>query len=83
MLSPYEYPVDRVIGNLEVTRYSFGTNYRYMGLNPNLPIEEIQGLHDSGLSTDEDGETIVDTPDSEIPFGWRIIEADDPLILGE
>lgn len=71
-LSPAEYPVDRVIGD-----------FNGVTLNPRLPIEEIQGLHDSGLSTDEDGETIVDTPDPEIPFGWRIIEADDPLILGE
>jgi hypothetical protein len=69
-LSPFEYPVDRAIASFNDTQ-----------LNPRLPIEEIQGLHDSGLSTDEDGEAIVDTIDPEIPFGWRVIEADDPLIL--
>jgi hypothetical protein len=66
MLSPAEYPVDRVIGQFNSTE-----------LNPRLPLDEIKGLHDSGLSTDEDGETITDIDDPEIPFGWRIIEADD------
>jgi hypothetical protein len=66
MLSPAEYPVDRAIREFNDTR-----------MNPQLPIDEIKGLHDSGLSTDEDGETIVDTEDDDIPFGWRVIEADD------
>jgi hypothetical protein len=66
MLSPYEYPVDRAIGQVNTSE-----------MNPRLPLAEIQGLHDSGLSTDEDGETIFDVDDPEIPFGWRIIEADD------
>ena len=71
-LSPYEYPVDRVISDFHGTK-----------LHPQLPLEEIQGLHDSGLSTDDDGDTIVDTVDPEIPFGWRVIEADDPLLIGD
>lgn len=62
-LSLAEFPVDRVMGR-----------YDYV---PNLPLEEIQALHDSGLSTDEDGEAITDVPDSEIPYGWHVIEADD------
>jgi hypothetical protein len=66
MLSPFEYPVDRVIGQFNTTEMS-----------PRLPLDEIKGLHDSGLSTDEDGDTIVDTVDDDIPFGWRVIEADD------
>lgn len=66
MLSPAEYPVDRAIADFNGTR-----------MNPQLPIDEIKGLHDSGLSTDEDGDTIVDIDDPEIPFGWRVIEADD------
>jgi hypothetical protein len=66
MLSPAEYPVDRVIGQFNSTE-----------LNPRLPIDEIKGLHQSGLSTDEDGETIFDHDDPEIPFGWRVVEADD------
>lgn len=66
-LSPAEYPVDRVIADID----------GFLGLTPNLPVEEIQGLHESGLSTDEDGDTIVDIDDPEIPFGWRVIEADD------
>lgn len=44
---------------------------------PRLPVEEIQGLHDTGLSTDENGETLFDIDDPEIPWGWRVIEADD------
>jgi hypothetical protein len=66
MLSPYEYPVDRVIAQFNTTT-----------LNPQLPIEEIKGLHDSGLSCDDNGEALIDNNDPEIPFGWRIIEADD------
>ena len=66
MLSPYEYPVDRAIGQFNTTE-----------LSPHLPLAEIQGLHESGLSTDEDGETIVDTADEDIPCGWHIVEADD------
>lgn len=66
MLSPYDYPVDRAIRAFNST-----------AMNPQLPVAEIQGLHDSGLSTDENGETIFDVDDPEIPFGWRIIEADD------
>ena len=69
-LSPYECPVDLAIGDFNGTR-----------MNPRLSVEEIQGLHDSGLSTDENGETIADVADPEIPFGWSIIEADDPLII--
>ena len=69
-LSPAEYPVDRVIAGFYDT-----------GMHPRLPVSEIIGLHESGLSTDEDGDTIVDTVDPEIPFGWRVIEADDPSIL--
>ena len=65
-LNPSDYPVDRAIGHFNDTR-----------LNPQLPVAEIIGLHESGLSTDEDGETIVDADDPEIPFGWRVIEADD------
>ncbi len=66
MLSPYEYPVDRVIADFHGT-----------SMNPQLPVEEIKGLHESGLSTDEDGETVFYHDDPEIPFGWRVIEADD------
>ncbi len=66
MLSPADYPVDRVIADFHGTQ-----------MNPRLPVVEIQGLHESGLSTDEDGETVFDHDDPEIPFGWRIIEADD------
>lgn len=66
MMAPFDYPVDRVIRALNDT-----------AMNPQLPVAEIQGLHDSGLSTDEDGETIFDVDDPEVPFGWRIIEADD------
>ena len=69
-LSPFEYPVDRVIGDFNGT-----------ALHPRLPVAEIIGLHESGLSTDDDGDTLVDTVDADIPFGWSIIEADDPLIL--
>jgi len=65
-MAPFDYPVDRVIRALNDT-----------AMNPQLPVAEIQGLHDSGLSTDEDGETIFDVDDPEVPFGWRIIEADD------
>ena len=65
-LSPAEYPVDRVISDF------YGTS-----MNPQLPLEEIKGLHESGLSTDENGETIYDHDDPEIPWGWRVIEADD------
>jgi hypothetical protein len=77
-LSPYEYPVDRVISETLLVNGEH-TSYRFtdMGLNPQLPIEEIQGLHESGLSTDENGETIFDHDDPEIPWGWRVIEADD------
>mgnify|MGYP000361307902 CR=1 FL=1 len=46
-------------------------------MHPRLPVAEIVGLHESGLSTDEDGETIFDVEDDSIPFGWRVIEADD------
>lgn len=66
MLSPAEYPVDRVIADF------YGTS-----MNPRLPLAEIIGLHESGLSTNEDGDIIVDIDDPEIPFGWRVIEADD------
>ena len=65
-LSPAEYPVDRVVAHFNDT-----------DMHPRLPVAEIIGLHESGLSTDEDGETIVDSDDPEVPFGWRIIEADD------
>lgn len=65
-LSPSEYPVDRVIGGFNDTV-----------MHPRLPVAEIIGLHESGLSTDEDGETVIDIEDPEFPFGWRIIEADD------
>jgi hypothetical protein len=78
MLSPYEYPVDRVITEKSrLTGYEYNHRFSDLGLNPNLPLDEIKGLHDSGLSTDEDGDTIVDTTDDEIPWGWRVIEADD------
>ena len=60
-LNPIDCPVDLAMGD-------------YV---PRLPTEEIIGLHNSGLSTDEDGETIADVPDPEIPFGWHVIEADD------
>ena len=66
-LSPYEFPVDRVITDSD----------GFLGLQPNLPVEEIQGLQESGLSTNEDGESIYDYDDPEIPWGWRVIEADD------
>lgn len=76
-LSPAEYPVDRVITETSfVSGHHTPFRLNHMPDNPNLPIEEIQGLHNSGLSTDEDGETIVDTPDPVIPFGWSIIEGD-------
>ncbi len=65
-LSPYEYPVDRVIGQFNSTE-----------LSPRLPLEEIEGLHNSGLTCDENGETIYDNDDPEFPWGWRVIEADD------
>lgn len=64
-LCPYEMPVDMA--------FPKGENE----LSPRLPLEEIQGLHNSGLATDEDNETIFDFDDPEIPFGWRVIEADD------
>ena len=67
-LSPFEYPVDRVITDKD----------GFLGLTPNLPVGEIRALHESGLSTDEDGETVFENVDDEIPFGWRVIEADDP-----
>ena len=67
MLSPFDYPVDRAIGAFNDTR-----------MHPQLPVAEIVGLHESGLSTDEDGETITDTVDSEIPFGFHVIDAEDP-----
>ena len=76
-LSPSEYPVDRVISERDGWSYAGGTSYMQAALIPNLPVAEIQGLHDSGLSTDEDGETIADVDDPEIPWGWRVIEADD------
>lgn len=66
MLAPIDYPVDRVIRTFNDT-----------AMNPQLPVAEIQGLHDSGLSTDEDGETVFDVDDPEIPFGWHVVEADD------
>jgi len=82
MLSPYEYPVDRVISEKSrLTGYEYNFGLTSMGLIPNLPVDEIVGLHDSGLSTDEDGDTIVDTTDPEIPFGWHCIEGDDPVLL--
>ena len=65
-LNPIDCPVDLAMEDNGGSR-----------MNPRLPVEEIQGLHDSGLSTDEDGDTIVDVDDPEIPFGWRVIEADD------
>ena len=65
-LSPSEYPVDRAIAEFHGTE-----------LHPRLPLEEIQGLHESGLSTDEDGETVTDVQDPEIPFGFHVIEAGD------
>lgn len=68
MLTPYEYPVDRVIKDSD----------GYLALNPNLPLDEIKELQDSGLSTDEDGETITDTIDPEIPYGFHVIDAEDP-----
>lgn len=77
MLAPFDYPVDRVIAERDGWSYAGGTVYMQPRLNPQLPVAEIQGLHDSGLSTDEDGETIFDVDDPEIPFGWRVIEADD------
>lgn len=70
MLTPYDYPVDRAIADFNGTR-----------MNPRLPVAEIVGLHESGLSTDEDGETIADVGDPEIPFGWRVIEADDTSLF--
>jgi hypothetical protein len=66
-LAPVEYPVDRVITDSD----------GYMALCPNLPVDEIQGLQESGLSCDEDGEPIIDFDDPLIPAGWRVIEADD------
>lgn len=77
MLSPYDYPVDRVISERDGWSYAGSTAYSKLRLNPQLPAAEIQGLHASGLSTDEDGETIFDVEDPEVPFGWRVIEADD------
>jgi len=66
MLTPYNCPVDLAIKEFNGTR-----------MNPRLHTDEIRGLHDSGLSTDEDGETIADVTDPEVPFGWSVIEADD------
>jgi hypothetical protein len=65
-LNPSDYPVDLVI-----------EDFHGNTMNPRLPVSEIRGLHESGLSTDEDGETIFDNDDPEFPFGWRVIEADD------
>ena len=69
-LSPFEYPVDRVIGDF------YG-----MTMHPRLPVAEIIGLHESGLSTDDDGDTLVDNTDPDVPFGWSVIEADDNMII--
>ena len=64
MLNPIDCPVDIAFEG-------------WANCTPRLPVTEIQGLHNSGLSTDEDGETIFDVDDPEIPFSWRIIEAED------
>lgn len=66
-LSPFEYPVDRVIREYSVV--------------PALPVSEIVELWNSGLSVDEDGESIVDNADPDVPFGWSVIEADDNMII--
>jgi hypothetical protein len=65
MLNPIDCPVDLAFEGWKANT------------SPRLPLAEIIGLHESGLSTDEDGDTIVDVNDPEIPFGWRVIEADD------
>lgn len=65
-LNPIDCPVDLALADF------YGTS-----MHPRLHPEEIQGLHDSGLTVDENGDTILDCDDSEIPFGWRVIEADD------
>lgn len=66
-LSPFEYPVDRVIREYSVV--------------PALPVSEIVELWNSGLSVDEDGESIVDNADPDVPWGWSVIEADDNMII--
>lgn len=71
MLSPADFPVDRVITDSD----------GFLRDSPRLPVAEIIGLHESGLSTDENGETVFDAQDSDIPFGWRIIEADDTTLF--
>jgi hypothetical protein len=68
MLNPIDCPVDIAFEGWD-------------NCTPRLPVAEIQGLHDSGLSTDEDGETIFDVDDPEVPFGWRVIEADDLFLF--
>jgi len=78
MLSPADYPVDRVITEKSRLRgYEYNHCFSDLGLNPNLPLEEIKGLHDSGLTVDENGDTIIDRDDPEVPWGWHVIEADD------
>ena len=78
MLSPAEYPVDRVITEKSrLVGYEYNHGFSSLGLIPNLPINEIKGLQESGLSCDENGDTIIDIDDPEIPFGWHVIEADD------
>lgn len=71
MLSPADFPVDRAITDSE----------GFLRDSPRLPVAEIVGLHESGLSTDEDGETVFDTAEPEIPFGWHVIEADDNVLF--
>ena len=66
-LSPFEYPVDRVIREYSVV--------------PALPVSEIVELWNSGLSVDDNGESIVDNVDPDVPFGWSVIEADDNMII--
>ena len=67
MLSPFEYPVDRVIREYSVV--------------PALPVSEIVDLWNSGLSVDENGESPLDELEPDIPYGWSVIEADDNLII--
>ena len=66
MLPPYNCPVDFAICEFHGTR-----------MHPRLSVDTIKELHNSGLSTDEDGETVTDVQDSEIPFGFHETNEED------
>ena len=63
-LNPIDLPVDIVFKGWDNS-------------SPRLPVAEIQGLHYSGLTVDENGDTIIDRDDPEVPWGWHVVEADD------